>query len=165
MELKRAKHGQNSRLADVYDTSSTANKKRKTNAQETEAEQDKQSNRVTEPEVTSFRFVEDEDEVLLEVKGQTTDFADEGKLASDEEDDDNEVNFNENRQVAVTQNEQMQYRTDGFAFSQRSKEEENKQEEAEMQKFVDFMWKQGLMLVDTAVQKGNPEPVQVHNPT
>ena len=128
--------------------------------------------------VTTATFEEDGDTVELEVRGQSTDFASETKEMeqgeiTDSEDEEDEVYQGEssnnnatkiNDRQVVEQPEQYGNTTmdqsdaeEEVTIRKRTEEEIKAQEELEMQKFVNFMKKQGLVLVDTNALKQKEE--------
>ena len=126
---------------------------------------DKASNNVQSPklkratvasktEKTVAKFVEDGDEVLLEVEGQATDFGNEFDSEYKAEVEEDTFSVNNNASMLEPRNSQGM---DEVRTKPIGKEAARKSEEVEMQKFIDFMRKQGLVIVDTSKQGNNEQ--------
>ena len=135
-KMERVKRSQRPVKFDEFVTEPMKKKKKGGDVREIEVEK----------EVTSATFYEDGDEVLLEVKGQSTEF---GEQFNDKGDEIDDQNRNENRNMMggnpVTEADTFESDVEIMPID---KEKAEKQEQQEMQKFVDFMRKQGLVIVD-----------------
>ena len=101
---------------------------------------------------TVAKFVEDGDEVLLEVEGQATDFNNEFDSEYEVEVDEGVASVNNKASMLDLHNSQVM---DEVRIKPIDKEATRKSDEAEMQKFIDFMRKQGLIIIDTSKQGNN----------
>ena len=111
-----------------------------------------------DPEITLTRFVEDGDEVVIEVCGQATEFQDEPAMQPQA---DNMANENRNAQRDHDEDGELFEDVEAKTKMLNKAAEIQEQEEAEMQKFMDFMKKKGLVMVDLeSVKSQQQQPLQ-----
>ena len=105
-------------------------------------------------------YHEDGDEVVLELEEQTTEFQSETEGEDpNESDPETEVSLNNNAQRA---NYRVTDKDSEVVIVHRTEEVDNKDEEAGMQCFVDYITKKGLVIVDaSAIQRNNTSQLGV----